>query len=85
MKMVGSLARSANVLDAGIGMGHEDLRVLLEDRGDVDHRDVLLDRRERAEQVALHVELDLVGRAGAPGWRPCGPPCTIVTLRPYFS
>ena len=62
MKMVGSLARSANVLTPDVRVGDQHLRVLLEDRRDLDHRNVLLDRREGADQVALHVELDLVGQ-----------------------
>jgi hypothetical protein len=44
------------------GMGEDDLRVLLEDRGDVDDRDLLGRGVERLQQVAAHVELDAVGQ-----------------------
>jgi hypothetical protein len=44
------------------GMGEDDLRVLLEDRGDVDDRDFLGRGVEGLQQVAAHVELDAVGQ-----------------------
>ena len=45
-----------------IGMGDQHLRLLLEDRGDFDERDVFLNRRERLQQIAGHVELRLAGQ-----------------------
>jgi hypothetical protein len=43
-------------------MGEDDLRVLLEDRGDVDDRDFLGRGVEGLQEVAAHVELDAVGQ-----------------------
>jgi hypothetical protein len=48
----------------GVGlarMGHDHLRMLLEDRRDVDHRNALLHRAERLEKVAAHVEVHAAG------------------------
>jgi hypothetical protein len=44
------------------GMGEDDLRVLLEDRGDVHDRDFLGRGIEGLQEVAAHVELDAVGQ-----------------------
>ena len=82
MKMTRDLGEVGEGLHAGLGVGHEDLRILLEDRGDRDHRDVLLDGVERAEQVAVHVEVDLAaeqhGALGLAGLRSS-------PSSPYFS
>ena len=40
-------------------MGHHDLRVFLEIRGDDHDRQVLVDRVEGEQQVAAHVEIEL--------------------------
>ena len=53
-------------------MRHQDLRVLLEDGRDHDHRDVVLDVVEGAEHAAAHVEVDLAG----------GEQLAVVDLRP---
>jgi hypothetical protein len=42
-------------------MGQEDLRILLEDGGDRDHRHVVGDRVERLQRVRGHEEIDLAG------------------------
>ena len=42
-------------------MGHHDLRVFLEMRGDDHDRQVLVDRVEGEQQVAAHVEIELAG------------------------
>ena len=51
MKMRRQLGEVVEVLDARLRMGHDDLRILLEHRRDLDHRDALLDR----DRIALMV------------------------------
>ena len=48
-------------LDALVGMRQQHLRILLEDRGDDQGRDVLRDRVERLQRVGAHVEFDPAG------------------------
>ncbi len=45
----------------GFRMGQENLRILLEDGGDRDHRYVVGDRVERLQRVRGHEEVELAG------------------------
>ena len=47
------LGEVAECLQAGLRVSHDDLRVSLEDRRNLDYRHALLNRRERGEQVGL--------------------------------
>ena len=49
-------------VDALIGMGDEDLRVFLEQRGDLDHRHVLGDGIKTLQRVGAEEEIDLADR-----------------------
>jgi hypothetical protein len=42
-------------------VGQEDLRILLEDRGDRDQRHIVGDRVERLQRVRAHEEIELAG------------------------
>lgn len=53
-------------------MGEDDLRVLLEDRGDRDGRDIVFHRRKRLQHVAAHQEIEPAGGQHEP----------VVDLRP---
>ena len=57
----GRLRQILPLVEADAGVRHDDLRVLLEMRGDDDDRHVLLDRVEGEQQVAAHVEIELAG------------------------